>query len=49
MVAPNSIHIPDGFGPIGFQARALAFLEGGRWEVRGYIGEIKLTSVGSHR
>lgn len=49
VVAPNSIHIPDGFGLIGFQARALAFLEEGRWEVRSYIGEIKLTSVGVTR
>ena len=38
---------PSTSGRLAF--RALAFLGEGCWEVRGYIGEIKLTSVGVAR
>ena len=42
---PLRADIPDGYGPIGFQATALIFANEGCWEVTGRVGEAELTFV----
>jgi hypothetical protein len=38
-------HIPDGYGPTGFQATAIIFPTPGCWSVTGTVGEAKLSFV----
>ena len=43
--SPLRSHIPNGYGPIGFQATALVFSSPGCWEVTGRVGDTSLTFV----
>jgi len=42
---PLLAYVPDGYGPIGFQATGVKFPTEGCWEVTGTVGQANLTFV----
>ena len=43
--APLDAHVPEGYGPNGFQSSGLLFPQAGCWQVEGRLGEHVLTFV----